>query len=299
MRPGAVGNAVNRSIQAAVQQLGRLVYSFGGRIPHTPGYEAYRDRYIERIIENEELLQVFAEGHELPGDFGTRLDERVVEYPWVCSRLRRFKQKMCFLDAGSSFNHEMILRHPSVKRHKWTLLTLAPEPECFWDLGVSYLYDDLRRIPCRNEWFDAVFCISVIEHVGMDNGRFVADELYRERKPHDYLRAVEEMRRVIKPGGWLFLSVPFGRYENHGWLQQFDSALLSTLISRFQPQEVNKTFFRYTPRGWRLATEDQCRDLAYFDVRASDNTRSRGVGRAEPDFAAAARGVACVELQKL
>lgn len=289
---------MKRTIQAARQRIGRFVYTLGGQIPHSRGYEAHRNKYIEDVIQNEGLMHVFEEGHELPDHFGARLDDRVIEYPWVCSRLRRFGEEMRLLDAGSTFNHEMILKHPLFRLHKWTLLTLAPEQNCYWDLGVSYLYEDLRSIPCRAEWFDAAFCISVIEHVGMDNVRFGADEVYREGEPRDYLRAVEEMRRVLKPGGWLFLSMPFGKYENHGWLQQFDSTMLSALISRFEPQEFKKTFFRYSERGWKLATEDQCKDLAYFDIVAARSSRGSGVRPYDLDFAAAARGIACVELQK-
>jgi SAM-dependent methyltransferase len=254
---------------------------------------------VRGIIGNDEMLQVFRVGQELPEGFGARLDERVVEYPWALSRLGRFAEKSRFLDAGSTFNHEAILEHPAVRTHKWSILTLSPETKCFWDLGVSYLYEDLRCVPFKDEWFDAVVSISVIEHVGMDNVFFGVEKAYRENRPQDYLRAVREMRRIIRPGGSLFLTVPFGRYEDHGWLQQFDSGMLSALISEFRPQNVNKTFFRYTERGWKLAEEEECKDLSFSNaIRNKHSVRKERIRRFGSDFAVAARGVACIELQK-
>jgi SAM-dependent methyltransferase len=296
---GTLGKTLKRLIQASWESLGCFVYVCQGRLPLSKGYRQYRDRYVRRIIKNDEMMQVFRTGQELPDGFGARLDERVVEYPWVLSRLGRYGEKSLFLDAGSTFNHEAILEHPAVRTHKWSILTLSPETNCFWDLGVSYLYEDLRCVPFKDEWFDAVTCISVIEHVGMDNVSYAMEKAYRENRPQDYLRAVREMRRIIRPGGSLFLTVPFGRYEHHGWLQQFDSGMLSALISEFRPQKVNTTFFRYAERGWKLAGEEECRDLSFSHaIRNKHSIGKERVRGLDSDFAVAARGVACIELKK-
>jgi len=279
------------------QQLGSMVYRCTGRIPFSTGYHSFRTSYLERFIDNREFLDVFQEGGELPEGLGTGLDERVVEYPWVLSNLAAYKGKCRFLDAGSTLNNPMMLGHKLAQPHQWTILTLAPEPECFWYRGVSYVYDDLRMMPFRPDWFDAVFCISVIEHVGMDNTLYAKDPSYRQSETQNYLVAIDEIRRVIRPGGRLFLTVPFGRYENHTWLQQFDSAMLSKVVSTFGPQCANLSFFRYTPRGWRRATEDECSNLSYFDAHAERFSGTKKPAQ-DGDHAAAACGLACVELQK-
>jgi SAM-dependent methyltransferase len=254
---------------------------------------------VRKKIASQELLHIFDADRELPTGFGARLDERVVEYPWVLSRLARYAGRMRFLDAGSTLNYEEILRHPAVSKHKWSIVTLAPETESFWDRGISYLYEDLRCLPCKDEWFDAITCISTLEHVGMDNVRVTSEMSHRENRPQDFLLALREMRRVLKPGGALFLTVPFGRYEHHGWLQQFDSSMLSEAISEFRPQKVEKTFFRYTGQGWKLAEEEECRDLSFSDVMRNKHAVRKDRVRGFPaDFAPAARAVVCVELRK-
>jgi predicted SAM-dependent methyltransferase len=294
----AVGGVVKELIRGSWLSLGRFAYRCQGRIPWSAGYGAYRTTLIEKLITDQEFLERFQEGRDLPDGFGMRLDERVIEYPWVFTKIRKYAGRSHFLDAGSTLNHEMILKQSTIKQHKWVILTLGPESKCFWNWGVSYVYDDLRSVPLREEWFDAVFCISVIEHIGMDNLLYTPEDNYRERRPRDYLHAVDEMKRILKPKGWLYLTVPFGRYEDHGWLQQFDTGMLSELIAHFKPRGLKNTFFRYTGRGWKLATEDECSDLAYFDFHAGRFSKIKGLKRFDADFAAAARGLACVELQK-
>jgi SAM-dependent methyltransferase len=279
--------------------MGCFLYLCRGRLPLTVGYREYRSRYVRKVIANEGLLDVFKAGQELPAGFGVRLDERVVEYPWLLSRLARYGNKLRVLDAGSTLNYEVILQHPAVKKHKWSILTFAPEIQCFWDEGISYLYEDLRCLPFKNEWFDAITCISTIEHVGMDNMLVTQEESHRENRPQDFLRAVREMRRVLKPAGALFLTVPFGHYEHHAWFQQFDGSMLSNLISEFRAQKVEKTFFRYTEQGWKLAGEEECGDLSFSDVIRNRHAVRKDRVRGFPsDYAVAARAVACIELRK-
>jgi predicted SAM-dependent methyltransferase len=191
----------------------------------------------------------------------------------------------------------MILQHGIVKKHKCTILTLAPEPQCFWKLGVSYLFEDLRSSPFKDEWFDAIACVSVIEHVGMDNTIYSNSNAHRESRPLDYLVAIRELKRIMKVGGSLFITVPFGAYEDHGWLQQFDSKLLASLITEFAPQGIDKMFFRYTMQGWQVSREDACEDLSYFNAHACE-AKSRNQRSRPHDLAVAARGVACIELVK-
>jgi SAM-dependent methyltransferase len=298
IKTNTFGAALKRLAQTTRQALGSFYYVCRGRRPFGKGYRHYKDRYLRRILENDELLHIFNTSQQLPPNFGLRLDERIVEYPWLVSRLSCFAKQSRFLDAGSTLNFEFILQHPAVRPHTWSILTLSPESNCFWNLGISYLYEDLRALPFKDGWFDGVTCISVIEHVGMDNGDYTGQEDYRQKRPRDFLLAVSEMRRMLRPGGSLLLSVPFGRYEDHGWLQQFDSAMLAELITEFRPQRIEKTFFRYTEQGWQLTREEECTDLPYVDGRRNRDSKETRRGLSDTTFAVTAIGVACIELQK-
>src|ERR1017187_3334346 len=85
------------------------------------------------------------------------------------------------------------------------VLHVAPEPQMRKALvrcgRVSYLSADLDatdamvpadllNMPFRDDWFDAVICNHVLEHVDDDR------------------QGMREIRRVLKPGGWAILQVP-------------------------------------------------------------------------------------------
>ena len=50
---------------------------------------------------------------------------------------------------------------------------------------------DIHEIPFEDNSFDVVFCNHVLEHVNDDR------------------KAVSEIKRVLKPGGWAILQIPF------------------------------------------------------------------------------------------
>ncbi|WP_052049886.1 class I SAM-dependent methyltransferase [Leptolyngbya sp. KIOST-1] len=264
-------------------------YLSGDRTPWSPGYEPYKQQTIQEVLQNQSLLEIFDQGQSLPSGYGLYLDERCVEYPWLFSKLPDVAQYV--LDAGSVLNYEYLLDHPYFANKRLHIATLAPEYRCFWEKGISYFFEDLRELPIRGEFYDAIVCLSTLEHVGLDNTQYAQSERYSENQSNDYRLAVKELSRILKPGGSLFLSVPFGKYQNFGDFQQFDAALLADAIAAFGPaQAIEKTYFKYSADGWQVATEADCADCKYVH---SDEW----FGKAKPsDGAAAARAVACVHI---
>lgn len=261
-----------------------VAYRLRGRRPHLTGYATYKRR---------ELLRAFNDGsfneRQLPPHYGFRLDERIVEYPWCLKRLSAGPGRV--LDAGSVLNFTELLDQPELVSKQLTIFTLAPERRCYWNRGISYAFGDLRELCFRESWFDAVVCLSTLEHVGLDNTLLYSpDTQHNEVRPDTYLDAVRELRRVLRPGGKLLLSMPFGRHVNHGWLQVFDGAMVDRLLAAFGPGSSTETHFRYEPGGWVVSSREASAEATYFDWHACK--------RHDPDFAAAARAVVCLELVK-
>lgn len=263
----------------------RAQYRARGRIPLTAGYVEERAWFVEQQFQSNECMTGFAVALPgfLPQGYGVGLDERCIEWPWAMAHLGDATR---ILDAGSALNHPHILSLPIWRGRKLDIFTLAPETACEWQRGISYLYGDLRQLPYRSEEFDCVISISTLEHVGMDNSAFSGQEKHKEHATEDILLVLAEWRRILKPGGCLLLTVPYGRYEDHGIFQQFDAHLLDRCARHFAPAKRKDIFFLYSEKGWQAVEQTDCTQAVY----AIDAPR-----KPEPDRAAAARAVSCCQ----
>jgi SAM-dependent methyltransferase len=271
--------------------------------PWAKGYIEYKEHEIARVLREGSFQSA-----NLPAGYGFRLDERIIEYPWLFSRLPTGAGRL--LDAGSTLNFEYLLDQPVLRNKKIDICTLAPEPRCFWRKGISYLYEDLRQLPYSDGLFDWIVCLSTIEHVGMDNafyteGRKIAggrpaagiphakdagsaDE--SRSKPGDYLIALAELKRVLKPGGTIYLTAPFGKAVDHGWFQVFDYEMVGNLTRYFQPSEAREHYFLYSAQGWHRCEPADASTATIFNIHTAKGY--------DPDFAAGARAVFCLDMTK-
>jgi len=271
-------------------------YLASDRRPWSPGFQLFRNRELRGVLSDPTTMNVFRDDRPLPEGHGFRLDARLVELPWAMSRLSPVGGRV--LDAGSSLNYDFILKSLADDNKQVTVFTLAPEgSHC--DLGASYCYGDLRDMYFRDASFDCVACISTIEHIGMDNSFYAgASSTAKRSTSDDFLIAVDEFRRVLRPGGKLLISFPFGKDEDHGWFRQFDAARADRLIARFAPSAIREAVFAYKPQGWVRSDRGSCRDCEFFDVRASKHFDSKSTLDFPPDFPAGERAVMCLEMTK-
>jgi SAM-dependent methyltransferase len=260
------------------------VYFARGRLPHTPGYYTAKRRTIENAIESG----IFKDGSKITAGYGFRMDERTVEYPWLYSHLPPQPGEM--LDAGSALNYEYLLDHPPVSIAKLTICTLAPEKRAYFSRRISYVYCDLRNSVFRSSQFDTIVSVSTLEHIGLDNTLlYTADLSKRESDTGSYLEAVQEFRRLIKPRGNCYISVPYGRPFNGGWFQVFGAEGVESIIKNFAPSWYSVDYYGYFQEGWRKVKPDEIADAVYFDINTQKSF--------DKDFAAGSRGVACLWLK--
>lgn len=274
----------------------RGIYRVGGRRPWSLGYLQHRQKVLHAISTDDRTLECFRDGGSLPTGYGRYLDERIVEYPWLFARLPATESLL--LDAGSVLNHDWIMEHPVLQKKQVHILTLAPEPFCFWRRRISYCFDDLRSIPYRDDLFDEVICISTLEHIGSDNTMYWQAAAGMARDDLGFKLAAVELLRVAKPGGRIYVTVPFGKRVDYGYYQQFDAERLGALISAFAGFAINQTFFRYTDRGWRFANRAECEECLAFDIHAARRRRCHGRIAYDADFAACSRAIAALEIRK-
>jgi SAM-dependent methyltransferase len=231
------------------------------------------------------MLAAVRDGGALPAGYAIKLDERVVEFPWLLS----MAPAGTVLDAGSTLNHAHVLDAFLPAIDALHIATLEPELRSFPERRVSYAYCDLRALPYRDELFDTLVSSSTLEHVGMDNERYGVAVARAEDPDAELRRALAEFRRVLRPGGRMLLTVPYGVAEDHGWMRQFDRAGVEALVRLAGARDTRVAVFAYGPQGW-----------AASDLEAASQARFRDDARdTVADGAAAARAVACLALSDL
>lgn len=269
-----------------LEQIFIFLYKVLGRRPWSLGYSIYKNREIIDTIENE--LAVF-NGEKLPPNYGFGIDERIVEYPWFFSRLK--KSEKVLLDAGAVLNHAGILGLSHLKNRDLSILTLHSEGEYKVPISPTYIYEDLRNTSFKDGFFDTIVCLSTLEHVGMDNTYlYTPDHAKNENDKYAFLQAVKELKRILKKGGSLCISVPYGRNKNHKWFQIFDSEMIIRLKEAFDPVMVNEKYFKYDDNQWNYASQESCEDGYYFDIHKEKKIQKNRL--------AAAQCVVCLELVK-
>ena len=189
----------------------------------------------------------------LQGPPGT--DERVIELPWVLSRLSGRR----VLEVGYAFAEPPYLA---------ALLRAGFEELVGVDLasadvpGLTRVEADVRDLPFGDGSFDLVLCVSTLEHVGADNTGY---GLEAEDDADSRRTALRELRRVLAADGRLLISVPCGEPGDYGWFHQDDVSGWTRLFTGagffVEEQEV----YELTEEGWRTAPELDPTGLRYGD----------------------------------
>lgn len=276
-----------------VQNNSKESFLKNGQIPWTKGYEAHKEESIYLSISDSAILDEFTK-KRLPANYGYRLDERIVEYPWIFANFK--KDKTVFLDAGSTFNFDYLLNNELIENKEKYIYTFYPEDKSYNHKRISYVYGDLRNLPFKNDFFEEIVCQSTLEHIDMDNSMYgynlkstldiVTDKSY------EYLKVIEELLRVLKTNGQLLLTFPFGKFENHGFFQQFDDEMVSRITDKMKDLgSIEFTFFKYLPDGWIITSKEECNDCESFNPHTQ-------IGKKD-DFAAHSRAICCVKFIKL
>ena len=264
----------------------RRAYFLGfRRPPWAYGYADHKMALVHEALADPSVMERFRDGTALPPSYGRGVDERIVEYPWALSRLADLQPRRV-LDAGSALNYAEVLGAEPLQGPELHIVTLAPEPQCYWWRGTSYLFADLRDLPLRDGCYDVVVSLSTLEHIGLDMSLYGA----RAAGGGGFENAVGELRRVLRPGGTLLVTVPYGKRMQFEWMRQFDAADLDALRAAFEPTAWTARFYGYAAAGWTLGTAESLAGAEYYDVWTAS--------RRAPDGAAAARAVACLTLTR-
>jgi SAM-dependent methyltransferase len=110
----------------------------------------------------------------------------------------------------------------------------------------SMVRADIAHLPFLDGVFDVAVSLSTLEHVGLDAYGPVS-------KATSDQRAVDEVRRALRPGGRFILTVPFGQPATTRLQRVYDASGLDHLLRDFRRME---TLFGIREReSWSLTTD--------------------------------------------
>lgn len=189
---------------------------------------------------------------------------RFVEYPWVLSNLEKGHQRI--LDVGSVGSTLPV-----------TLACLGYEVFCIDVRPYEYtnlvpnlhsVVGDIRQTDFKDEFFDSITAVSAIEHIGI--GRY--GDL-RERNGD--LKAVIEIKRILKKGGAFLLTAPYGRCAITPMHRVYDKTRLGRLVKGFHIENIQ--YFLKNDDYWRPSSESELSNI---------------------DSSIAEKGIVCLKLRK-
>jgi len=176
-----------------------------------------------------------------------RTDERPLEIPWC---LARYRGERRVLDVGYAHAEASYLSG---------LVALGATELVGVDLaeaevpGLRSVLADVRELPFGDREFELVFCISTLEHVGLDNALY---GVAGERDAAGQERALGELRRVLVPEGRLLLTVPCGEREDLGWQVQRPASEWIELFERSGFLVYEDELYALGDDGWRSTRDD-------------------------------------------
>ena len=217
--------------------------------------------------------------YKLPFEpFGYGDSERAIEIPWTLSCVKKTDKRV--LDVGYAFAED---------RYISSLVNLGIPELHGVDLvleegkgfGIIKSQGDLRDLKCyEDDYFDLILAVSVIEHVGFNNDGFFEEKDYVKDFNADKI-AIKNLIKVLKPGGRLAITVPYGKKVDYDWFIQYNKRHLNRLTKLSGVELLSKDIFIYKEDGWYEASERELKKIEY---------RSQG--------ACNAAGLACVVLEK-
>jgi SAM-dependent methyltransferase len=185
------------------------------------------------------------------------MNERVVEVPWMLSRLGRPGALLDVGSAGAPYHAELIVNWPGRIVAADTRVFEAPAP-------IEVEIVNAAQMPAWwTALFDVVTCISTLDHVGLAAYGNLADKNALER-------VISEIRRVLKPQGRFLVTFPVGRAQitTHpgGGQRVFGLDEVEWYFAGWTRRSI--TAYRRLNDVYQPAPIEDCRDAEYLGDRA-------------------------------
>ncbi|MBF0331519.1 MAG: class I SAM-dependent methyltransferase [Candidatus Omnitrophica bacterium] len=189
------------------------------------------------------------------------INERIIELPFVIQGLAGLKRGGKVLDVGCS--ESILPMQLAGLGYAVTGLDFRYYPFHFPGLGSCQ--SDATKMPFENGSFDAVTCVSMLEHVGI--GHY--DDPWHDDSGDT--KVMGEIARVLQKDGLILLTVPFG-VPTQGSLQRtYDPKRLEKILSGWRVEE-KRYFINAQDKGALNDHWQECDEAKAATMNSVDKT---------------------------
>lgn len=171
--------------------------------------------------------------------------DRSIEYPWMVENINIHEGKL--LDVGSTACEMLFgLLPSSIEIHGINLNNKIVKNK-----NIKFFTADIRKTGFQDDYFDCITCISTLEHIGV-SGRYGSDE-----DSEGDIKAVAEMNRILKPGGEILITVPYGIKDVLPINKLYNKNRLDELFKNFKIN--SQTYIKFNQRWgiWLKVSETE------------------------------------------
>lgn len=128
--------------------------------------------------------------------------DREIENSWILAEMGQGPGEALDFGCGGSGLGLVAAR----RGYKVTAIDLEPVWWPYVVLNLRFIKGDLMKIKFPPQCFDLIINCSTVEHIGLA-GRYGVSESHRDGD----FEAMERLRRLMKPGGVMLLTIPVGQ----------------------------------------------------------------------------------------
>ena len=185
----------------------------------------------------------------------TSLDSRVIEYSYVISKIAKAPVGR-ILDVGCSDGGNMAM--VSLAWLGCEIHGIDLRESKFKHPNFHFHHGDIRNTSFPDNYFDCVYAISMLEHIGLA-GRYGVTE----SDPEGDLKAVREIARILRPGGSFLVTIPCGKGQLIKPLQRvYDRSRLNKIFSGWKIKE--EVYYLFQDGYWTIVPEEEVADKDFL-----------------------------------
>jgi SAM-dependent methyltransferase len=184
------------------------------------------------------------------------LNERIIEIPFTIDALASISKSSRVLDLGCM--ESVLPLFLAGLGFQVTGFDFRRYP--YQVPNFNFVQGDISRLPFESQSFDAITCVSTIEHIGIG---FYSDP---KNGLSSDIKGMLEIQRVLKPKGTLILTVPFGKAFTNSQQRIYDQEGLEKLLVGFSVKTIK--YFKNTQvaKGnnyWEEIQPGEAKSLCY------------------------------------